>query len=186
MLEKGTSAPSKNRAGKREKFVELAENRTRNAIRAIRVIGKLGNKHAYEYDDSDVSKIVRALSKEIDALKARMTKGDKRRRGFQPGLGDRFPERQETPMPLNAPDLLSRLLTARTTAQVEAITASLPIIPPEKYQWVSADERSSSWQTGKLHWVPVGGDRGNGGRIKLAGEPMNPLAEQLWSTAWNG
>ena len=31
---------------KREKFVELAENRTRNAIKAIRVIGKLGNKNA--------------------------------------------------------------------------------------------------------------------------------------------
>ncbi len=30
-----------------------------------------------------------------------------------------------------------------------------------------------------LHWVPVGRDRGNGGRIKLAGEPMNPLAERL-------
>jgi hypothetical protein len=73
MLEKGNTVPSKNKAGKREKFVELAENRTRNAIKAIRVIGKLGNKHAYEYDDSDVSKIVRALNKEIEALKARMT-----------------------------------------------------------------------------------------------------------------
>ena len=58
--------------GKREKFVELAENRTRNAIRAIRVIAKLGNKSAYEYTEADVKKIANALSKEIDALKARM------------------------------------------------------------------------------------------------------------------
>ena len=58
---------------KRAKFVELAENRTVNAIRAIRVIGKLGNKSAYEYDDDDVRKIVSALSKEIDSLKARLT-----------------------------------------------------------------------------------------------------------------
>ena len=58
---------------KRAKFVELAENRTVNAIRAIRVIGKLGNKSAYEFDDSDVRKIISALSKEIDSLKARMT-----------------------------------------------------------------------------------------------------------------
>jgi hypothetical protein len=57
---------------KRAKFVELAESRTINAIRAIRVIGKLGNKSAYEYDDADVKKIVSALSKEIDALKARL------------------------------------------------------------------------------------------------------------------
>jgi len=82
-------------------------------------------------------------------------------------------------VPLNAPDLLLRVLAARTTAQVEAIVAALPIISPEQYQWVSADERSGPWQSGKLHWVPVGRDRGNGGRIKLAGEPMNPLAERL-------
>ena len=78
-----------------------------------------------------------------------------------------------------APDLLGRLLSARTTAQVEAIMAGLPIVSPEQYQWISADDRSSAWQPGKLHWIPVGKDRGNGGRIKLAGEPMNPLAERL-------
>jgi hypothetical protein len=73
MLEKTPSTPAKTEAGKREKFVELAENRTRNAIKAIRVIGKLGNKNAYQYDDSDVQKIVRALTKEVEALKARMS-----------------------------------------------------------------------------------------------------------------
>ncbi len=58
---------------KREKFVQLAESRTVNAIKAIRVIGKLGNKSAYEFDESDVRKIVAALNREIEALKARMT-----------------------------------------------------------------------------------------------------------------
>lgn len=58
---------------KREKFVQLAESRTVNAMKAIRVIGKLGNKSAYEFDESDVRKIVAALSREIEALKARMT-----------------------------------------------------------------------------------------------------------------
>ena len=58
---------------KREKFVQLAQSRTINAIRAIRVIGKLGNKSHYQYDEADVKKIVSALSKEIDALKSRMT-----------------------------------------------------------------------------------------------------------------
>lgn len=61
------------RPRKREKFVELAQKRTVNAIKAIRVIGKLGNKNAYEFDDSDVNKIVKALGKEIETLKARMT-----------------------------------------------------------------------------------------------------------------
>lgn len=58
---------------KREKFVQLAESRTINAIRAIRVIGKLGNKSHYQYDEADVKKIVNTLNKEVDALKARMT-----------------------------------------------------------------------------------------------------------------
>ena len=74
MLEKtsdGTAA-TKAAAGKREKFVELAESRTRNAIKAIRVIAKLGNRNAYEYTDADVQKVARALVREVDALKARM------------------------------------------------------------------------------------------------------------------
>ncbi len=58
---------------KRGKFVQIAENRTRNAIKAVRVIGKLGNKNAYEYSDADVRKIAAALNREVDALKARMS-----------------------------------------------------------------------------------------------------------------
>ncbi|MCC6890085.1 MAG: hypothetical protein IT536_16250 [Hyphomicrobiales bacterium] len=73
MLDKSSNTDKKDKADKRSKFVELAENRTRNAIKAIRVIGKLGNKNAYQFDDSDVQKIVRALTKEVDALKARMS-----------------------------------------------------------------------------------------------------------------
>ena len=58
---------------KRDNFVRLAESRTVNAIKAIRVIGKLGNKAAYEFDEADVRKIAAALNREIDALKARMS-----------------------------------------------------------------------------------------------------------------
>ncbi len=57
---------------KRTKFVELAGRRTVNAIKAIRVIAKLGNKSAYDYTEADVKKITSALTKEIEALKARM------------------------------------------------------------------------------------------------------------------
>jgi hypothetical protein len=65
--------PKESTSAKREKFVQLAQSRTVNAIRAIRVIGKLGNKSHYEYDEKDVKKIASALTKEIDALKARMS-----------------------------------------------------------------------------------------------------------------
>jgi predicted amidohydrolase len=73
MLEKTSENAGSARAAKREKFVKLAENRTRNAMKAIRVIGKLGNKNAYQFDDSDVQKIVRALNKEIESLRTRMS-----------------------------------------------------------------------------------------------------------------
>lgn len=57
---------------KRQKFVNLAEKRTKNAIKTIRTIAKLGNTSAYEYTEADVKKIVNALTKELDALKGRM------------------------------------------------------------------------------------------------------------------
>ena len=68
----GPDSPDNSRESKRDKFVELAQRRTVNAIKAIRVIGKLGNRSAYEYTDADVSKIVKALNDEIEALKRRM------------------------------------------------------------------------------------------------------------------
>jgi hypothetical protein len=64
----------RNDGEKRVKFVKLAEKRTVNAIRAIRVIGKLGNPSAYSYDETDIKKIIAALAKELDELKARMLK----------------------------------------------------------------------------------------------------------------
>lgn len=69
----GSGVTGKNAKEKREKFVQLAESRTINAIKAIRVIGKLGNKSAYEFGDADVKKIVGALGREIEALRARLT-----------------------------------------------------------------------------------------------------------------
>ncbi|HLG87160.1 MAG TPA: hypothetical protein VKZ79_08175 [Alphaproteobacteria bacterium] len=58
---------------KREKFVDLAEKRTKNAIKAIRVIAKLGNKNAYDFSDGDVNKIAKALTREVELMKARMS-----------------------------------------------------------------------------------------------------------------
>lgn len=57
---------------KRKKFIELAERRAINAIKAIRIIGKLGNKNAYDYSETDVKKIASALNREVEAMKARM------------------------------------------------------------------------------------------------------------------
>lgn len=69
---------------KREKFVKLAESRTTNAIKAIRIIGNLGNKSNYQYGDEDVRKILSALNKEIETLKNRLSDtGSKDTIGFK-------------------------------------------------------------------------------------------------------
>jgi ribosomal protein L7/L12 len=76
MVDQAEKEVTKKTAGKhnkREKFVELAESRTRNAIRAIRIIAKLGNKSAYDYSEADVKKIASALNREVEALRARMS-----------------------------------------------------------------------------------------------------------------
>jgi hypothetical protein len=69
MAKDSAAGPKKS---KRDKFVEIAEKRTVNAIKAIRVIGKLGNRAAYDYDEEDVRKIVKALTDEVEGLKNRM------------------------------------------------------------------------------------------------------------------
>ncbi|MGR3513829.1 MAG: hypothetical protein ACU0GG_13795 [Paracoccaceae bacterium] len=71
-LKVAENAHASAKKSKREKFVKLAESRTVSAIKAIRIIGKLGNRNAYDYDDADVRKIVKALNDEIEALKNRM------------------------------------------------------------------------------------------------------------------
>jgi hypothetical protein len=46
---------------KRENFVRLAEGRTQLALDAIRKIGNLSNSRAYEYSDTDIKAIIKAL-----------------------------------------------------------------------------------------------------------------------------
>jgi hypothetical protein len=73
VLDKSGTTKTTSKAGKRENFVRIAEKRTRNAIKAIRIIGKLGNKNAYDYTEADVKKIASALNKEVEAMRARMS-----------------------------------------------------------------------------------------------------------------
>jgi hypothetical protein len=68
-----SSVSRQSKTSKRDKFVKLAEQRTKNAIRAIRIIAKLGNKNAYEFTEADVGKIAKALLREVDLMKSRMS-----------------------------------------------------------------------------------------------------------------
>lgn len=75
-------------------------------------------------------------------------------------------------------DFLNRALRATTTVEVEALLAMLPIVPEDKYAFCDEDSEKG-WENGKFHWLPVGRDRGNAGRIKLANQPVNPIAERM-------
>lgn len=79
---------------------------------------------------------------------------------------------------MDSPDLLLRLLSVKTTSAVEILLKELPVVDETAYLWTDT-ESGKGWQPGKLHWIPVGRDRGNAGRIQLAGDPYNPSAERL-------
>jgi hypothetical protein len=55
----------KDNTAKRMKFVKLAEGRTQSALSAIRKLGNLANRRSYEFDESDVRKIIKALREAI-------------------------------------------------------------------------------------------------------------------------
>jgi len=59
--------------GKREKFIRLAEGRTQAALNALRKIGNLSNSRAYEYNDADVKKIVRALKDAVSEVERKFS-----------------------------------------------------------------------------------------------------------------
>jgi hypothetical protein len=58
---------------KREKFRVLAERRTNAAIEAILRVGKLSHRQAYEFDEQDVKKIVRALRSSVTEIEERFS-----------------------------------------------------------------------------------------------------------------
>jgi hypothetical protein len=53
---------------KRESFVRLAEGRTQIALDAIRKLGNLSNRRAYEFTEADVRKITKALKEAVTDL----------------------------------------------------------------------------------------------------------------------
>ena len=56
---------------KREKFVRLAEGRTQVALDAIRKLGNLSNRRAYDYDDEDIKKVIKALRDATNEIERR-------------------------------------------------------------------------------------------------------------------
>lgn len=66
---------------KRQKFRELAENRTNRALDAIRRIGNLSNTQLYEWEDAELKKIIKALRDAVGEVEERFATP----RGKKPG-----------------------------------------------------------------------------------------------------
>jgi hypothetical protein len=75
-------------------------------------------------------------------------------------------------------DFLRNTLNATTIPAVDALLAQLPVTDVNSYHYDDVNPEKG-WVEGNYHWIPVGRDRGNAGRIKLAGKPVYPLAERL-------
>ncbi len=72
---------------------------------------------------------------------------------------------------------IAQATRAVTSGDVEVLLSYLPVTPEDEY--IFDEERpESGWQPGNFHWMPVGRERGNAGRIKLANQPVNPIAER--------
>jgi hypothetical protein len=58
-------------ASKHEKFRALAEARTNKAIEAILRIGNLSNRQIYNFEDTEIRKVLRALKDTVASVEAR-------------------------------------------------------------------------------------------------------------------
>jgi len=55
------------------RFKRIAENRTNQLIKMIRLLGNCSNKSSYSYTESEVKKIFSAIENELRESKARFT-----------------------------------------------------------------------------------------------------------------
>lgn len=62
----------------REKFVRLATKRVSNALKSMQLIGNLSNRSNYDYTETDVQKIFKALQDELSASKKKFEMAQKR------------------------------------------------------------------------------------------------------------
>lgn len=72
---------------------------------------------------------------------------------------------------------LQQAVQATTVKSISSLLSQLPIVDENDYAFDSGNP-AKNWVEGKLHWIPLGKDRGNAGRIKLASRPEGPIAER--------
>lgn len=63
-----------------DKFKRIAENRTNEMIRRIRILGNCSNRSTYDYTEQQVNKIFAAIDSELKRAKARFTFAKERKK----------------------------------------------------------------------------------------------------------
>jgi hypothetical protein len=74
-------------------------------------------------------------------------------------------------------EFLKQVVQASTVSAIKSLLSRLPIVDESAYTF-DPKNPSNGWIEGKLHWIPLGRERGNAGRIKLALKPEGPIAER--------
>ena len=57
---------------RRERFLVVAERRTRRALKYIQIIGNTANHRAYDYEPDEARQIIKALRDEVAALETKL------------------------------------------------------------------------------------------------------------------
>ncbi len=77
----------------------------------------------------------------------------------------------------DATSFLREALHAVRLAQLQTLLKELPVVNPDDYVF-NRDNPTAGWREGHLHWIPLGKETGNGGRIRLSTRSEGPLAER--------
>lgn len=70
-------------ARKRERFLKLAEKRTRVVLKKIQVLGNCSNKASYEYTPADVERIFGAIEQHLAEVRAKFNQDKKKEIDFK-------------------------------------------------------------------------------------------------------
>ncbi len=65
-----TEKPSRPR-DKRERFLDMAEKRTRVVLKKLQVLGNCANRQSYEYTSEDVDRIFSAIDEQLSRVRSK-------------------------------------------------------------------------------------------------------------------
>jgi hypothetical protein len=71
------------RRDKRDRFLELAEKRTRVVLKKLQVLGNCGNRQSYEYTPEDVERIFSAIEQQLARVRAKFEQDREKKIDFR-------------------------------------------------------------------------------------------------------